>query len=149
MTIDQIKALPVPDLADTDAHLWLWTTNATLHDGYHLCEAWGFKVLCPIHWIKPSGLGAWWVHRSQTLLHAYRGKLDMRTRLRPNIIEANSRKHSQKPEASYKLIEDISHEARIELFARAARDGWITVGNEVADGEDITTSLSKIIETAL
>ncbi len=30
MTLAQIKAMPVADLAEDDAHLWLWVTNATL-----------------------------------------------------------------------------------------------------------------------
>ena len=42
MTLDQIRGLPVAQLAQPDAHLWLWVTNATLRAGYDLAEAWGF-----------------------------------------------------------------------------------------------------------
>jgi N6-adenosine-specific RNA methylase IME4 len=43
MTVDQIKALPVGDMAEPDAHLWLWTTNAFLEDGFTVLRAWGFR----------------------------------------------------------------------------------------------------------
>lgn len=131
LTLDQIRSLPIPALADKDCHLWLWTTNATLGHGLDMMKAWGFKYFCPVHWIKPSGIGAWWIHRSQTLLFGYQGKLDMKTRYKPNILEANPGRHSQKPEASYALIEEVSHGPRLELFARGEkRTSWHQWGNE-------------------
>jgi hypothetical protein len=33
MTLDEIKALPVAEMADDDCRLWLWTTNRYLPDG--------------------------------------------------------------------------------------------------------------------
>lgn len=53
MSLERIKALPVVQLAQPDAHLWLWATNATLRDGYDLAEAWGFTPRSPLTWIKP------------------------------------------------------------------------------------------------
>lgn len=44
MSVQRIKALPIADLAEDDAHLWLWTTNGTIRLGYELAEAWGFTV---------------------------------------------------------------------------------------------------------
>ena len=143
MTVDQIRAIPVADLPDDNAHLWLWTTNRFLPDGFDLMESWGFKFMIPVHWIKPSGLGAWWVHRTQTVLFGYRGRLDMKSKLHPNIINANPGRHSQKPAASYELIEAVSHEPRVELFARTPRDGWTTLGNEL-DGRDITEAVKEL-----
>jgi N6-adenosine-specific RNA methylase IME4 len=32
----------VDRLAAADAHLWLWVTNAALHHGYQVMQAWGF-----------------------------------------------------------------------------------------------------------
>lgn len=58
MTLDAIKALPVPDLAEDDAHLYLWTTNGFLRHGYEVVEAWGFKPSTLLTWCKaPMGLG--------------------------------------------------------------------------------------------
>lgn len=41
MSIEAICALRVDKLADPDAHLWLWVTNATIHPGKSVMEAWG------------------------------------------------------------------------------------------------------------
>jgi N6-adenosine-specific RNA methylase IME4 len=136
MTLEQIAALPVPQLADeSDCQLWLWTTNQTIRQGYDLFDAWGFRVLAPVHWIKPSGLGNYFIHRTQTLLMGYRGKLRMAQRFKPNIIHASvQRRHSRKPDEACQLIEAMSYAPRVELFARPPlRDGWDSIGNE-ADG---------------
>jgi len=142
MTLEDIARLPVADLADTNAHLWIWTTNKFLPTGFDLMKLWGFKYMIPVHWIKPSGLGAWWIHRTQTLLFGYRGKLDMREKLKPNVMFANPKRHSAKPVEAYELAEAVSHEARVELFARNTRPGWASYGNGI-DGKDIFEALGE------
>jgi len=132
MSVDEIAALPVGLLALPGCHLWLWTTNAFLEAGFQVMRAWGFTYLAPVHWIKPSGIGNWFVHRTQTLLFGYRQKCVFQgLRYHPNVIEANPGRHSQKPPESYDLIEDVSEPRRLELFARASRPGWDLWGNEV------------------
>lgn len=133
MTLDEIGAVPVGELADTHAHCWVWTTNQFLGAGLGLLNRWGFRYLACITWVKPSGLGAWFVSRTQHLLMGYRGKLDMRERYRPTVLFANPVRHSQKPDCSYELIEAVSHPARLELFARKPRDGWACWGNELGN----------------
>jgi N6-adenosine-specific RNA methylase IME4 len=41
------------------------------------------------------------------------------------------REHSRKPEEFYLLVEELCEGPYLELFARAARPGWICVGDEV------------------
>ena len=121
MTLAEICALPVGNLAAEDCHLWLWTDNVNLHNGFHVMEAWGFKYLAPIHWIKPSGCGCWWIHRTQTMLFGYKKKCRFPlARFRPNLITTSRdpKRHSEKPEESYALIESVSQQSRLELFAR-------------------------------
>lgn len=133
LSLDEIKSMPVDDLADEGCHLWLWTTNSHLRAGFDVMEAWGFKYLAPVTWVKPSGMGAWFVHRTQTLLFGYKGKCVFpKARYKPTVLFANvERQHSRKPEESYRLIESVSPAPRIELFARRPRDGWDVWGNEV------------------
>jgi len=133
MTVDQIKALPVGDAAEPDAHLWLWTTNAFLEDGFAVMRAWGFRYLAPIHWVKPSGLGNYFIHRTQTILFGYRKTCRFPARrYAPNIITTgNPARHSEKPEEAFALIEAVSPGPRLELFARRLREGWTVWGNEV------------------
>ena len=147
MTIAEIAALPVGDLADDDAHIWLWTTTRTLHDGFHLLEEWGFKFLTSVCWVKPSGLGAWWISRHQQLLFGYKGKCRFKNRLKPNVLFAPSRRHSQKPAETYDLIESVSHGPYLELFARPpARPGWTSLGNGI-DGREIQDAIAETLHT--
>ena len=133
MSLDAIKALSVGDLAAEGAHLWLWTTNQFLCQGFDVMDAWGFRYLAPIHWVKPSGIGNWFVHRTQTLLFGYKGKCRFPlSRYQPNLIQTGDPvRHSAKPAATYEYIERVSPAPRLELFARQRREGWDCWGNEV------------------
>src|SRR5262245_60323388 len=55
MSIEEITNLPVQTVANENCHLWLWTVNCFLGAGFDIMRAWGFKYMCPFHWIKPSG----------------------------------------------------------------------------------------------
>lgn len=145
MRLETICEMPVGEMADDDCHLWLWTTNSHLKAGFQVMESWGFKYLVPVHWIKPSGVGNWFIHRTQTLLFGYKKFCRFPlARYRPNILQpaADPKRHSQKPEESYQLIEAVSPPSRLELFARSKREGWDAWGNEVANDVSITTSQS-------
>ena len=133
MSIKEICDIPVPSMSDVGCHLWLWTTNAFLEDGFKVLRAWGFKYLTPIHWIKPSGSGAWFINRTQTVLFGYKDKCRfLGKRYLPNIFETgNPKRHSEKPELSYEIIESISQPERLELFARRKKAGWDCWGNEI------------------
>ncbi len=133
LTVARVAAMPVGQLAADRCHLWLWTSNAFLRDGFKVMDAWGFRYLAPIHWVKPSGLGNYFVHRTQTLLFGYKGRCHFpQARYRPNVLFAPALRHSQKPECSYELIEAVSPGPRLELFARRTRPGWHVWGDEVA-----------------
>jgi N6-adenosine-specific RNA methylase IME4 len=133
MTVADIAALPVASLAANGAHLWLWTTNQFIEDGFRLISQWGFTYLAPIHAIKPSGFGNYFSHRTQTLLFAYKDRCYFpQARYLPNIIHVgNPRRHSEKWQETFEYIESVSPGPRLELFARAKRDGWHAWGNEV------------------
>jgi N6-adenosine-specific RNA methylase IME4 len=136
MSPNQIRALPVADLAEQNAHLWLWTTNATLRDGYDIAAAWGFTVRSPLTWIKfRLGLGAYLRNSTETLLFCTRGAAPVKFRSQPTWFNAPVAEHSRKPDEQYALIERLSDGPYLELFARrrppSAR-GWAIWGNEVA-----------------
>lgn len=135
MSLADIQKLEVGRLADVGCHLYLWTTNQFLETGFQLMQEWGFKYLAPIHWVRPSGMGNWFVHRTQTLLFGYFQKCQFnRERYKPNLLFAEiPREHSRKPEESYQLIESVSDAPRLEIFARdPVRAGWHVWGNEVS-----------------
>jgi len=132
MTLDAIKALPVETLAAPGAHLWLWTTNAFLAPAFEVMKAWGFTYLTTVTWVKPSGCGAWFAGTTQHCLFGYyqRCKFEGR-RYAPTHFHAAPKRHSQKPEQFYGLVEEVSAAPRLELFARRHRLGFDVWGDEV------------------
>lgn len=146
MSLDDIAALPVQDLADDDCNLFLWTTQSQLPHSFKIMETWGFRYANTITWIKPSGAGNFFVSRCQFLLFGYKGKLRLKERFRPNVLFASPKRHSAKPEVSYELIEAVSFEPRIELFARQQRPGWTTLGDAI-DGLDIRQAIKETTST--
>ncbi|MCP2264624.1 MT-A70 family methyltransferase [Promicromonospora thailandica] len=135
MSLERIKAMPIRDLAEENAHLWLWVTNGTLRDGYDVAEAWGFTVRAPITWIKfRLGLGNYLRHATEHLLFATRGKAPVNFRSQPTWINAPVQGHSHKPEEQFAIVERISDGPYLELFARRrppSNREWFVWGNEV------------------
>lgn len=140
MSLEQIKQMPIDQIAEDDAHLWLWVTNATLRDGYDVAEAWGFTVRSPLTWIKfRMGLGVYLRNTTEHLLFATRGKAPVKYRSQPTWFNAPVQEHSRKPEEQFALIERVSPGPYLELFARrkpTSNEQWLTWGNEI--DSDIT-----------
>jgi N6-adenosine-specific RNA methylase IME4/ParB-like chromosome segregation protein Spo0J len=129
MSIADISAMPISDLATDDAVLFLWTTNTHLDDAIEVIRAWGFTYKTNAVWVKPSvGLGYLVRNRHELFLIATKGDI-------PAPLPANRPdsviEHSRKPDAAYELIDGMYPGLpRIELFARQARPGWDVWGNE-------------------
>lgn len=141
MTLDDILSLPVADVVNETAHLYLWVPNALLPEGLSVLAAWGFTYKSNLVWHKvrkdggPDGRGVGFYFRNTTelILFGVRGK-DARTlqpgRSQVNIIRSMKREHSRKPDEQYQIIESCSPGPFLELFARGPRKGWITWGNQ-------------------
>ena len=142
LTLQEIAALSVSDLAEKNAHLYLWTTNRYLRHSFEVLDAWGFKVSATLTWCKaPMGFMGGAYRSSTEFCHfARRGSL-------PHKAQAPSRwftwqrqgwtqsdpaaKHSRKPDPFFDLVESVSPGPYLELFARRPREGWHVWGNEV------------------
>ncbi len=135
MTLERIKQMPVAELAEDNAHLWLWVTNATLRHGYDVAEAWGFTVRSPLTWIKfRLGLGPYLRNTTEHLLFATKGRAPVKFKAQPTWFNAPVQDHSHKPEEQYPLIERISDGPYLELFARrrpSSDADWSVWGNEI------------------
>ena len=133
MDLEDICALPIADLAEEDAHLYLWVTNPLLFWGEQVIKAWGFEYRTIITWEKQGTLGMGFHFRNQTehCLFATRGKLPIPPEKRvKTIFQAPKKRHSQKPELFYDIVERVSPGPYLELFARRNRFNWDTWGNE-------------------
>ena len=134
-----IMALPVRDLTDPEGcHLYLWTTNNFLPDALEVVRAWGFEYVTIITWLKDrQGLGQYFRGLTEHCIFAR-----TKNRLPYKLLEGRRQQgitgfyapkgiHSAKPEEMRRMIEKVSYEPRIELFAREPHDGWDVWGNEV------------------
>lgn len=132
MPLDRIKAMPVADLCEENAHLYLWIPNGLLQEGLDVIKAWGFTFRSPIYWIKPRlSLGNYIRNASETLFFATRGKAPVKFHAQPNWLFAPQQQHSHKPEEQFAVIERLSHGPYLELFARRRQPGWDVWGNEI------------------
>ncbi len=135
MTIDQIAALPVSDLASKDSHLYLWTINAYIEHAYIVVRAWGFHPATFLTWCKApmgQGHGGTFCNTTEFVLFARRGTLKAKRRVDRTWWQwKRGRIHSKKPEEFQDMVETVSPGPYIELFARRYRLGWTVWGNEV------------------
>ena len=138
LTLDEIRRLPIADLADTPSHLYLWTTNRWVEAAYDVVREWGFSPSTLLTWCKPEhgdGPGGHFVQTSEFVLFARRGTEGRNPAVRcpRSWFEWPRGAHSAKPEAFLDLVERISSPPRLELFARRQRLGWDTWGNEALE----------------
>ena len=72
MELEDIKNLPVKDLADDNCVLFLWTTQSYLPKAFEVMESWGFKYQRTLTWDKMNGLCLFGFHnRTEFLLFGY------------------------------------------------------------------------------
>jgi len=134
MSIEEIKQLPIKELAAEQCSLFLWTTHTFLPDALKLIEEWGFKYFCCITWDKGNGWTQNGFHkRTEFLLYAYKGGINVNQYgdAIPTLIFEQKTYHSKKPDIIRDMIKNKTPEPRIELFARGYYDGWEVWGNEV------------------
>jgi N6-adenosine-specific RNA methylase IME4 len=134
MTVEQIAAIDVPSVAAADAHLLLWVTGTFLPRAFEVVEAWGFSYSQTLVWSKrPRGWAPGGVFQStaEFIIYARRGKPEPRTQqVDRQVFEWARGEHSAKPEPFMDMVERVFPAPRLELFARRARLGWETAGNE-------------------
>lgn len=150
MSLEDIAALPVADIAADDAALFLWITGPFMAIGAHLpiMKAWGFV---------PSGMGFVWIKlnpkapqlffveqdlatgggfttrkNAEFCLIGKRGRNVRRSASVHEVIVEPRRQHSRKPEKFYQRVQQYSDGPYLELFGRQSRLGWDVLGNEAA-----------------
>lgn len=151
LTLDEIKAIPVADVAARDCVLILWCVDPMLPQALEVGDAWGFKYKTTAfvwakqrretstrdrlhddrwHKIFPIGTGYWTRANPEIALLFTRGKpkrlhADVR-----KLIISPRREHSRKPDEACERIERLVAGPYLEMFARTTRPGWTAWGNE-------------------
>jgi N6-adenosine-specific RNA methylase IME4 len=147
MSVDEIAALRVADLAAADARLFLWTTNRYLPDAFTVLAAWGFRYRQAVTWRKTGNVSPFPGHiapqHSEHLLVAARGNPGRMGLFPSSVIDgpkpAVAGGHSRKPDVFADLIETASPGPYLEMFARQQRLGWDTWGNEALEHVEIAS----------
>lgn len=155
MNIDDIRLLPVGEIADDDCVLFLWITFPCLKEGISVMESWGFTYkTCGFNWVKRNkkkdtyfmGLGFWTRSNSEVCLIGTKGHPKRVSKAVPQVCDARVMEHSRKPsEVRERIVELCGDVPRIELFAREAVKGWDCFGDEI-DGADIRDALKEVIK---
>ena len=132
----EIEALAVP--AAEASLLFLWAVNCLLPQALEVMQAWGFRYVTNLVWVKPSiGLGRWTRNRHEHLLLGRKGDFPAPELedLPDSVVEAARGRHSEKPAYVRELIERMyPHASKVELFARAKPPpGWVFWGNEAEE----------------
>lgn len=138
MTTCELKALPVGEWAEDDAHLYLWTTNGFMREAYEIADAWGFEVKTILTWVKPGiGMGYYYRNNTEHVLFAVRGSLKTFRRDVPTAFDAPTTRHSAKPQAFYDMVETMSPGPYLDVFNRNQRLGWDAWGYEAYTPEGL------------
>ncbi|KAI9098826.1 MT-A70-domain-containing protein [Phlyctochytrium arcticum] len=143
MTDEEMKNMPLWQLQD-DGFLFLWVTGRAMELGRTCMKYWGYKRVNEIIWVKIMQLqklirtgrtGHWLNHSKEHCLVGMKGDpKNYNPGLDTDVIVAEVRETSRKPDEIYRLIERLCPGTRkIEIFGRQhnTRDGWLTLGNQL------------------
>jgi N6-adenosine-specific RNA methylase IME4 len=135
MTLEEICAMPVSELASPDAMLYLWATAPKLIECLEVVNAWGFEYRTNMVWDKVKiGMGYHARNQHEILLICRRGNIPPPAAgtQPPSIYREARGAHSAKPLFFYEMIEAAyPNLPKIELFNREyRRPGWDVWGNQ-------------------
>lgn len=141
MSLDEICALPVAEIAAKDSALFLWATFPMLAEALRVIRAWGFQYkTVAFVWLKQNrkaktwfyGMGFWTRSNAEICLLATRGHPKRKDKGIHQLIISPIEEHSKKPdEARKRIVRLMDDLPRAELFARQETPGWDVWGNEV------------------
>lgn len=160
MVFEQLAALPIGDLAEANAALFLWGVGSHIPEMLALGAAWGFEFKTDVfYWLKQKlinanqidlwtgdipppriSMGYWSRKQLEPVFLFTRGtpkRLSMGVR---QLIIEPAREHSRKPDSVYENIEALVGGPYLELFARRTRPGWSAWGNEVGKFDQVAAA---------
>lgn len=104
MSVSELSELPIAELADKDAVLFMWATFPKLNEALQLIKAWGFKYkTVAFVWLKQNksgigwfyGLGFWTRGNAEICLLATKGKPKRKSPCVHQFIISPLRRHSR------------------------------------------------------
>jgi N6-adenosine-specific RNA methylase IME4 len=139
MTLEQIKAFPMPDFDPAGAFLFLWRVASMQQEALDVMAAWGFTLKAELVWVKLTqqdklafGMGRTVRNAHEVCLIGTRGRPQPLVRNMRSVFMAPLGRHSQKPDEFYDIVRALVAEPRVELFARQVQPGFYAHGLELA-----------------
>lgn len=133
MSISDLCLLPIKELSEENAVLFMWVTSPLLDECWAVIKAWGFEYKTSFVWDKiKHNMGHYNSVRHELLLVCTKGScLPDSPKLIDSVQSIERTEHSKKPDEFRNIIDQLyTHGKKIELFARGKYDGWDAWGNE-------------------
>lgn len=140
MTVEELAALPIGQLAAKNATLFMWCVWPELPGALAVLKAWGFEYkTAGFVWVKHTklnadklhyGMGYWTRSNSEVCLLATKGKPERVDADVEQVILAAVGRHSEKPEEARKRIQRLVLGPYFEAFGRRPAKGWWVWGAE-------------------
>ncbi|GMH41060.1 hypothetical protein BSKO_08970 [Bryopsis sp. KO-2023] len=142
MADDEMRKLNIACLQDNGV-IFLWVTGRAMELGRECLELWGYKRVDELVWVKTNQLqrlirtgrtGHWLNHSKEHCLVGVKGRPDLNRFVDCDVVVAEVRETSRKPDEMYPLLERLSPGTRkLEIFARMhnRRPGWVSLGNQL------------------
>ena len=134
MSIDEIKALPLPSILAEHAFVFLWTTQMFLLDALEILQwSWSLKYAFTMCWHKPAGFTPFNrpMFNAEFILVGRRGSPQLLGNNDFSVcFNAPARGHSVKPAEFYNTLARVTEPPRIDLFSRRLIPGFDVWGDE-------------------
>ncbi len=139
---DEMRQLNIPALQD-EGYIFLWVTGRAMELGRECLTLWGYERVDELIWVKTNQLqrlirtgrtGHWINHGKEHCLVGAKGNPSVNKGVDTDVIVAEVRATSHKPDEIYGVIERLSPGTRkVELFGRMhnAQPNWMTLGNQL------------------
>lgn len=163
MSLEEIKALPVADLADpAGCVLALWVPSSMLHAGLEVMKAWGFNFKQTFVWVKLKkkhkseadwnnslrvGMGRLFRQSHEIVLLGTSGKSIykmLQNRSQKSVMFDMNVVHSRKPDLLHDRFDLMfPNTNKVELYGRRTRQGWVVLGDQI-DGVELQESIPAL-----
>ena len=151
---DEMRQLNIPALQD-EGHIFLWVTGRAMELGRDCLTLWGYERVDELIWVKTNQLqrlirtgrtGHWINHGKEHCLVGVKGNPTVNRGIDTDVIVAEVRATSHKPDEIYGVIERLSPGTRkVELFGRMhnCQPNWMTLGNQLDGIKIIDPDISE------
>lgn len=147
LSLEKLKEIKLLEFSNVNSHYYIWTTNNLFSRTLSLIEDWGLQYRQILVWVKLNknnkqpvfGMGKYFRNSCEFLIFCTRKGIVSLTNTKNmrSVFFAERRRHFEKPQIQYEIIEKQSNEPYLEMFARNKKENWDVWGDEVKSDIEI------------